>query len=670
VAAILRHRRPITGGQGRQNQPWTARRPGDRLVRRHRACAVRPRAVELVTQAAGQDYAYTATRLPHYNGLAWTRHLLWLPGRYTFVLDEMTAEEPGEYSLVLGWRSLGRPSLAGGLFTAAQDDATGRNRFFLRFPAQVAAALDRDTDLLGAFVPDSPYHDKAINIVEQSLSRTLGRGVSACFQNVFWATAGKQLRAVELRRLNEHCVLLRSCDRIALADAGVAGATITLDGLRVAGRMFYLSPERALLHQATATLDGQPIAEAKLRNVLQQAWDKTSDETLAAADPWASLPRLPAAWKLKISSKPLCLTVPRSNNGFRLVVGTEAGVVQQWDQKGRPTGDFHAAGPVHALHAVDLNGYGTEELLAGSDDEHVYALDAHLVPLWRYRPPFQIDATTRGFCTMRSSKGRKILADDLDGDGRPEILLGVGNMRLHCLDATGRERWRFITAYGTVTTMVVADVYGDGQRYVVAGPTLTRPRGHCWVLDAAGKPLQTLVNGAWGVNLQAVAVADLKGNGQRTIFCGGNEGNVTAWPADRSQRETLHVGRNDQRWTRNLTRPIRSFTVLPEPGLLAVGSESGCLAAFDGEGSLAWNVSLGSAVTHTALVHRPGGPRLVVAGCKNGRLILVRPDGWPAARFDGQSSLQALIAIDLDGDGEEELVAAGAAPNQLLLISP
>ncbi|NLF18310.1 MAG: hypothetical protein GX595_13815, partial [Lentisphaerae bacterium] len=81
-----------------------------------------PQAAEVVTNATGDGWAYSATRLPQYNGVDWTRHLLWLPGRYTVVLDELLAETPGDYSFVLGWRSLGEPVLRPGLFESAQDE--------------------------------------------------------------------------------------------------------------------------------------------------------------------------------------------------------------------------------------------------------------------------------------------------------------------------------------------------------------------------------------------------------------------------------------------------------------------------------------------------------------------------------------------------------------------
>lgn len=634
-------------------------------------CPDTPQAAELLAQASGKGYAYTATRLPRYSGTAWTRHLVWLPGRYTFVLDEITADVSGQYSLVLGWRSLGRPELAPGLFTSAQDDrSTGRNRFFLRFPTGVPAALDRDTDLLGAFVPESPHHDKAINVLEQSHARALQPGRSACFQNVFWAAAGDTLRQVELRRLNEHCALLRSGDEIALVGAGAAAATCELKGLRVTGRMFYIRPDFAFgVEMSPADGGGRALRSEAIRAVLANAWDEADQGPAAdVADPWAGLARLTETWAARLTASPLSLAVARGRAGPRLAAGTQPGLVLQFDRTAQPAGQFRAGGAVHTLAAGDLDGDETEELLVGSDDEHAYALDASLAPLWKFRPPFQIDASTPGFCTMRSAKVRKIMADDLDGDGRPEVLLAAGNMRLHCLDRAGGERWRFTTAYGTVTTMTAADVFGDGHRRILAGPTLTRPRGQLWILDDAGRTLQTLVFGAWGANLQALAVADLNGDGRRTIFCGGNEGNLIAWPADPRRGATLHKGRNDHLWLRNFTRPIRAMIAVPDRGLVAVAGDSGCLAGVDETGRLAWNLALGNPVVHAALVRRRSGPPRLAAGCANGRVFLVDVDGKPLALFEGRAGLRAMVAADLDGDGIDEIVVATAAPDRLSVV--
>ena len=139
------------------------------------------------------------------------------------------------------------------------------------------------------------------------------------------------------------------------------------------------------------------------------------------------------------------------------------------------------------------------------------------------------------------------------------------------------------------------------------------------------------------------------------------------WQCDRPAAGSMVV--LELEYLDNLTRPVRSFTVLPGRGLLAVGCESGCLCALDEAGQLAWNVPLGSAVTHTALVHRRAGLPLVAAGCKSGKLFLVDADGKPAAMFDCQARLQEMIAADLDGDGAEEIVAATADPHRLFVIT-
>lgn len=92
--------------------------------------------------------------------------------------------------------------------------------------------------------------------------------------------------------------------------------------------------------------------------------------------------------------------------------------------------------------------------------------------------------------TLGSSKVRRTHADDINGDEKPELLLGVGHMRLHCLDNRGEEPWRFRTDHGICTTITTSDGFGEGQRRVLAGNGLTSSNGTCWVLDEEGNVLQ------------------------------------------------------------------------------------------------------------------------------------------------------------------------------------
>ncbi|MBM3892563.1 MAG: VCBS repeat-containing protein, partial [Verrucomicrobia bacterium] len=357
-------------------------------------------------------------------------------------------------------------------------------------------------------------------------------GDVACFQNVFWATAGRDARQVELRRLNEHCVLLRAGDELSLVGASVNEARVAIGELQASGKMFCISPGQVILHEATATFAGRPLSGtamqlnnagpsplpsphrmgrgnvaaparslnsgrqdlrenpslsprqwgegrgegprrlnshgtdnvAAIRATLEKAWDKATASAVQTADAWQRAAQLNRRWSAVLPGKPLSLAACKTPGGAAIAVGLESGLVALWNSRGATTGEFKTRGPVQTLAAADLNGDGADELLAGSDDEHIYALDARLSPLWSYKPPFVIDARIPGFCTLGSSKVRKIHVDDLNGDGQPEILAGVGNMYLHCLNRTGRELWRFMTSVGVVAAMTTADVYGDGKR--------------------------------------------------------------------------------------------------------------------------------------------------------------------------------------------------------------
>ncbi len=769
-----------------------------------------PQAAELADRAEGDGWAYTATRLPYYNGVHWTRHTLWMPGRQTVVIDEMTACEPGDYSFVDGWRSLGEPTLQPGRFETAQDDvrrasvyagglelyeaitatsgrvarampeynallyrseetgdfvetaldvpdageyeivvqtldytgrgimqvtldgqplgepvdifhsgqpllseselgahrveagehtvrfevvgrnpasdnsfmavvglamyrpgereaaaATAANRLRLVFPADVPVTLDRDSETLGNYLPLSPHHDRALNILEQSTSRVLAEGESVCFQNAFAAFRG-EVPEFELRRLSDHCALLRRGDEIALVGAGIDGAQIEVGPVRASGRLFFVSPSRVILHEAEATLNGRALAQDEapgeaLAAALQAAWERAAESQASGADPWADAPRAEARWTAELPDRPLCVAARRDFGMVGLAAGLEGGGVVQFDARGLPAGEFLTGGPVHTLEPADLDGDGREELVVGSDDEFLYALDDRMREVWRHRVDFLADEQPWLWWTLGSAKVRAIHAADITGDGRPELLVGAGNMRLQCYDAAGELMWRFRTDHGICTTITTADLYGDGRNLVLAGNGLTSDQGTCWVLDQAGKLVQRFYNGSWCTSLPAIAVGDLDGDGVNTVFTGSNRGDVRAFAPDTEWVRYL--------WLQNLPRPVRSMTVVPRAGgdVLAVGSDSGYLCAFDRQGEQAWGIALSSAISFTALARR-GDEVLLVAGCKDGRVFLVTPDGAIARMFEAGARLEAMTVADVEADGADEIALVTSGPDTLCVV--
>ncbi len=768
--------------------------------------SIPPQSAEVMRSSEGEGWAYTATRLPLYNGCDWTRHTLWQPNAWTFVLDEMVAREPGDYSFVDGWRSLGGPTLTTGLLECQQDevrrhgyvwsaasledavtdssgkyyynmrafdallcrtdeqgdwlemtvsienageyamtvstlDYTGRgivrvsvdgepfgepidlyragmpevtarrlgtlelaagehkvrftavgrnersdnyymairelnlappstagdpivrpNRFRLVFPENVPVSLDRDHETLGQYLPLNRHRDQYLNILEQSMNATLEPGQAACFQNLFYATKDPQ-RSVELRRLTDHATLIRSDGELAMVGAALEGTEAQAGAVQASGMMFLVSPTRVLLCQAAASVGGTDLAEGTcahpeaVRAALQGAWDATSATGAEGRLPWAAAPPLSEAWTADLAASPLSVEMVHGGEGVRLAVGDLDGMVTTWDAAGQTASEMLTDGPVHALEAADLDGDNDEELLVGSDDEQVYALNADLSERWHDRIEF--GKPIWPYWTLGSSKVRRIYADDITGDGIPEVLMGVGNMHLHCYDAAGEELWRYRTDHGICTTITTADFFGDGRNLVLAGNGLTSSAETLWILDAAGEVVKRYRNGSWCTALPAIAVGDLDGDGNLTAFGGNNRGDVRAWETDSEHTVPL--------WSNNLTRPIRSLTVLP--GVVAVGSDSGYLCAFDQAGEKAWGMPLSSAITHTALVRDEGATPVLAAGCKDGQVFIVTPDGRLIGHHDLGARLRDMVVADVDGDGHDDIVAVTCEPNRLVVIS-
>lgn len=773
---------------------------------------VPPQAAAIAGRAEGDGWAWAATRLPRYNGVAWTRHTLWMPGTYTVVIDEMTAEEPGDYSFVAGWRSVGAPSLEPGRFESAQDDSagaavqfsgaelyetiaetsgkvarvmpdydallyrgeepgdfveakielaeggryeviaeslvysgrgivqvsldgeplgepidqfhgmqpasletdlgereigpgehvlrfevvgrnprsdgsyfvitaiklyrpgereqaatTGHNRFRLAWPREVPATFDRDTETLGNYLPISPYRDQALNIVEQSMSREMAAGQAACFLNAFCAWRGDD-PALEVRRLSEHSALIRHAGEIALAGASIDGAEVRVGPLAASGTLFLLNPSRVILHQAQATLNGAALASGSepgeaLAAALQAAWEQAGAQAPTADDRWSALPAAQARTLAELPSRPLSIAAIAGPGGMHLAAGMADGTVACFDASGRASGVMRAAGPVHALEPADLDGDGAQELVVGSDDEHLYALAADMSELWRHRVDFLRGQQPWSWWTLGSSKVRAIHAANILGDARPELIVGAGNMRVQAYDAAGELLWRYRTDHGIPTTLTSADLYGDGRNLVLVGNGLTSSNGACWVLDESGEMLHRYYNGSWCTSLPAIAVGDLDRDGTNTVFTGSNRGHVRAYAPDQQWPTEL--------WIRNLTRPIRSLTVVPREGgdVLAVGSDSGYLCAFEQSGEVAWGVGLSSAIPFTAMLAGHDRP-LLAAGCRDGRVFFVAPDGEIASVADAGGRLEAMVIADVDGDGADEVVAATSGPDRVIVVKP
>ncbi len=115
--------------------------------------------------------AFTETYVPDYNGLDWTRRILWRKGEYFIVADEVQAREAGEYDLELTWKTidLGQEKVAHGRDFIASRSSVGLSRDLATVDDPQAAGgravvLSRPASRL-AFRAELPAGEYAVKII-------------------------------------------------------------------------------------------------------------------------------------------------------------------------------------------------------------------------------------------------------------------------------------------------------------------------------------------------------------------------------------------------------------------------------------------------------------------------------------------------------------------------
>lgn len=300
-----------------------------------------------------------------------------------------------------------------------------------------------------------------------------------------------------------------------------------------------------------------------------------------------------------------------------IIAGSTNGKVYAIDAQGKLLWNFVTNGPVHAVAADDLDGDGKVEVIAGSDDTCVYVLDSSGKERWRFDVPYY----------KRKGIVRVVFTTDLEGDGKKEVIAGADSWRYYALDCNGKEKWHVESVHGS-TAGCAADLDGDGKSEVVCGTEY-----YWWPCAGSDGKVRWSYSTRTGPKCNSVCAADVNGDGKKEVIFGGADTNISVVGYDGKLLWQYNTG--DE-----VTHVLAADLDGDGKAEVIASSLSFNVYALKGDGTRLWRCDLGDGVTRIASL----GSR-IVAGTENGRVVMLSAEGKVVGSHDAGSEVVALTPI-------------------------
>ncbi len=489
--------------------------------------------------------AFVRSVMHEYAGMNWARNIAWIKGKYWVIFDQLQVLEPADYSILCQWMDGGDTVDDQYRTTRAEQDHT----FVLQAAGGSKPVITRLSD--------------GRPIIRQALYGQLTENDEPTFAHLMYGHQKDLPHDYSIKRLSQNICLITEPDRqvlVGVAPLGRPAEPMDLGTqMQAACTMFALAPDEVCFAGLTSFGGDEPILQAD--KPIDLSIDlRTGMVTINATEPTelqvgGLLTGRDVAANLQLEAKKHEMPVKTDTTAFAALAAAVRDIItqaakmapgsvevqrpeyshkllQQWAFQ-VPEGDDIS---VRTLESADLDGDGTAEVFAGTGDGRLFCIN----PDGKQRWELALEPGSEG-----KSAVNDVTVADL-GDG-PRVLVASDDQYLHCLDAAGKELWKFtgtgiectnqapgelgigryIEGDGEMMVVEAADLNADGTKEIIVGSRTfmhgnRRVFGTIWCLDSSGSLQWHLYqSGGW---ITSISVVDGNGDGQMEILFGTRGG--------------------------------------------------------------------------------------------------------------------------------------------------
>ncbi|MCU6707318.1 heparinase II/III-family protein [Paenibacillus sp. J5C_2022] len=487
----------------------------------------KPPFAELEWAADVDGQSLSRSKVPAYNGMDWDRTVFSPDGKYYLIVDDLTAEEAGDYLLQNTWQALGSASIVSNRFEIEQD---GVNMMLQSLDYSDLRTHERYGHFLKYWKSDYPYPyaDTETVLTEVNEERTYAPGDTSRFINVL-SSHNNGEQAVNARRVNEQTVQLRS---EGSASSWAVMGTVAADNLASNAKFHWMDNDSLFAAGVTElSVNGELLTFSEpvifRLNAANGQWTayRAKKEILrydASGEPVRETPvqEGTADWGSREQSKLIRdVTRPDRPSDWRKERKPAAMPYKNW----RNIADL-GEGITHSSSG-DVDGDGMDDLIVGHQDGTVTAINRQGVQLWSFPAAGRINEVSIQIV-----------------DGVPIVFAATENWHLHAIDANGEELWnrefpsdpahaeRKGNLLG-ITNVRVAHVNGDDSEPLIMVGTQYR---YLYGLNASGEVVSESVLSHYGIDDMAFADAD--GDGREEGIIGMEYNSYVYWNEGSSGR--------------------------------------------------------------------------------------------------------------------------------------